>query len=177
MQQHWLSPWHKVKVKVKCTLVQALRLCTGRTAHRGSRGIALLFLDHGTRRGWGVNIMSRPLFTPRKGPVPILQEADGMKYFFRNWHYLNWPRKYLTFCKTVSFTAGNIICDQIQGRLSCTHTQTHTHTHTHIHCWFIPFNNHSSLFWTAQLVSNAVSSCCHLVLMQWTMNTHITCVW
>ena len=26
--------------KLKCTLVQALRLCTGRTAHRGSRGIA-----------------------------------------------------------------------------------------------------------------------------------------
>jgi len=24
--------------------------CTGRTAHRGSRGIALLFHDHGTRR-------------------------------------------------------------------------------------------------------------------------------
>ena len=42
------------KVKVKCTLVQALRLCTGRTAHRGSRGIALPFHYHGTRRGWGV---------------------------------------------------------------------------------------------------------------------------
>jgi len=40
----------KVKGKVKCTLVQALRLYTGRTAHRGSRGIALLFLDHGTKR-------------------------------------------------------------------------------------------------------------------------------
>jgi hypothetical protein len=40
----------KVKVKVKCTLVQALRLCTGSTAHRGRRGIALTFLDHGTRR-------------------------------------------------------------------------------------------------------------------------------
>ena len=39
------------KVKVKCTLVQALNLCTGRTAHRKSRGIPLLFLDHGTRRG------------------------------------------------------------------------------------------------------------------------------
>ena len=39
------------KVKVKVTLVQALRLCTGRTAHRGSRGIALPFHDHGTRRG------------------------------------------------------------------------------------------------------------------------------
>ena len=34
----------------KCTLVQALRICTGRAAHRGSRGIALLFLDHGTGR-------------------------------------------------------------------------------------------------------------------------------
>ena len=32
-----------VSEKVKCTIVQALRLCTGRTAHRGSRGIALLF--------------------------------------------------------------------------------------------------------------------------------------
>jgi len=38
------------KVKVKCTRLQALKLCTGRTAHRGSRGIALLFLDHGTIR-------------------------------------------------------------------------------------------------------------------------------
>jgi hypothetical protein len=38
-------------VKVKCILVQALRHCTGRTAYRGSRGKALLFQDHGTRRG------------------------------------------------------------------------------------------------------------------------------
>jgi hypothetical protein len=61
--------------KVKFTLVQALRLCTGRTPHRGSRGITLLFLDHGTRRGWGVNVTPRPLFTPGKHPVPIVQEA------------------------------------------------------------------------------------------------------
>ena len=40
-----------VKVKVKCTLVQALRLCTGRTAHRGCRGIVLIFHDHGARKG------------------------------------------------------------------------------------------------------------------------------
>jgi len=60
---------------VKSTLVQALRLCTGRTAHRGSRGIALLFHDHGTRRGWGVSITPRPLFTPGEDPVPIVQEA------------------------------------------------------------------------------------------------------
>ena len=65
----------QAKVKVKCTLVQALRLCTGRTTDRGSRGKALLFHDHGTRRGWGVSVMPRPLFTPRKDPVPIVQEA------------------------------------------------------------------------------------------------------
>jgi hypothetical protein len=63
------------KVKVKCNLVQALRLCTGRMAHRGSRGIALLFHDHSTRRGWGVSVTPRPLFTPGKDPVPIVQKA------------------------------------------------------------------------------------------------------
>jgi len=33
------------EVKVKGTLIEALRLCTGHMAHRGSRGIALLFHD------------------------------------------------------------------------------------------------------------------------------------
>jgi len=61
--------------KVRCTLVQALRLCTGRTAHRGNRGIALLFLDYGTRKGWGVSVTPRPLFTPGKDPVPIVLEG------------------------------------------------------------------------------------------------------
>jgi len=61
--------------KVKCTLVQALRLCTGRTAHRGSRGITLLFHVHGTRKWWGVSVTPRPLFTPGKDPVPIVQEV------------------------------------------------------------------------------------------------------
>ena len=67
---------HKyIAKKAKCTLVQALRLCTGHTAHRGSRGIALLFHDHGTRRGWGVSVTPWPLFTPGKDSVPIVQEA------------------------------------------------------------------------------------------------------
>jgi hypothetical protein len=47
------------KVKIKVTLVQTLRLCTGRTAHRGSRGVALLYRQrlctgctaHGGSRG------------------------------------------------------------------------------------------------------------------------------
>jgi len=68
-------PIYSYKVKVKCTLVQALRLCIGSTAHRGSRGIALLFHVHGTRRGWGVSVTPRPLFSPWKDPVPIVQEA------------------------------------------------------------------------------------------------------
>ena len=37
--------------------------------------MALLFLDHGTRRGWGVSVTPRPLFTPGKDPVPIVQDA------------------------------------------------------------------------------------------------------
>jgi hypothetical protein len=61
--------------KIKCTLVQALRLCTGRTAHRGSRGIALPFRDHGTRRGEGSE--SRPIrsLLPGENLVLIVQEA------------------------------------------------------------------------------------------------------
>ena len=44
-------------------------------AQRVGRGIALLFHDRGTRRGWVVSSMPRPHFTPGKDPVPILQEA------------------------------------------------------------------------------------------------------
>jgi hypothetical protein len=62
-------------VKVKCTLVQALRLCTGHTAHRGSRGIAITFHDQGTRRGWEVSVTPRSLLNPGKEPVSIVQEA------------------------------------------------------------------------------------------------------
>ena len=60
---------------VKCSLEQALRLCTGRTAHRVGRGIALLFPDHCTRRGWGVSVTPRLFFTPGKDSLPIVQEA------------------------------------------------------------------------------------------------------
>jgi hypothetical protein len=46
-----LRPAGHVQVKIKVTLVQALRLCKGRTAHRGSRGIALLFYDQWHYKG------------------------------------------------------------------------------------------------------------------------------
>jgi len=48
--------------KKKCTLVQAVQ------PRGGSRGIALLFHDHGTRKGWGVSVTPRPLFTPGERP-------------------------------------------------------------------------------------------------------------
>ena len=72
---NWVYNIDAGKVKVKITLVQALRLCTDRTVHRGGRGIALPFHDHGTRRGWGVSVTPRPFFTAGKDPVPIVQEA------------------------------------------------------------------------------------------------------
>ena len=55
--------------KLKCTLVQALRLCIGRTAHRGSRGIALPFHDHGTRTGVRGQIHAPAVLYPRERPV------------------------------------------------------------------------------------------------------------
>jgi len=51
---------------VKCTVVQALWLLTGRTALRESRGIALLFLNHGTRRGDGSASRPDRSLTPGK---------------------------------------------------------------------------------------------------------------
>jgi len=44
-------------------------------AQRVGRGIALLFHDRGTRRGWVVSSTLRPHFTPEKESVPFLQEA------------------------------------------------------------------------------------------------------
>ena len=64
-------------IKVKCTLVQALRLCTGRTAHRGSRGIALPFHDHGTRRGWGSASRSGRSLPPGKIRYPLYRRLGG----------------------------------------------------------------------------------------------------
>jgi len=44
-------------------------------AQRVGRGIALLFHDCSTRKGWVVSSTARPHFTPGEDPVPILQAA------------------------------------------------------------------------------------------------------
>ena len=62
---------------VKFTLVQALRPCTGHRARRGSRGIALHFHDHGTRRGWGVSVTPKPIFTPGKTRYLLYRRLGG----------------------------------------------------------------------------------------------------
>jgi len=69
--------WATGPTMVKCTLIEALRLCPGSRAHRGNRGTALLFLGHGTSRGWGVSVTSRPLFTPGKTRYPFYRRLGG----------------------------------------------------------------------------------------------------
>ena len=94
--------------KIKVTLVQALRLCTGRTAHRGSRGIAPHFHEHGTRRRWVVSVTHRPLFTPEKDPVPILQEAGWAPVpVWTGWENLMLVR-YLKWIFLYFFCRGNL---------------------------------------------------------------------
>ena len=68
---YWLSyPPHIARsIKGKVIPLQV------RCGPRVSRGIALLFHDRGTRRGWVVSSKPRPHFTPGKDPVPILQEV------------------------------------------------------------------------------------------------------
>ena len=65
-----------IKIKVKWS-----RYRPGVTQRVG-RGIALLFHDRGTRRGWVVSPTHRPHFTLRKDPVPILQEAGWAPWPF-----------------------------------------------------------------------------------------------
>jgi hypothetical protein len=71
----------KMKIHNSCYYVYIKKLKFSRyrpgVAQRVGRGIrvALLFHDRGTRRGWVVSNRPRLHFTPRKDPVPILQEA------------------------------------------------------------------------------------------------------
>jgi hypothetical protein len=66
--------WRKVCFVMQAVMVKWSRYRPG-VAQKVGRGIALLFHDRGTRRGWVVSSTPRPHFTPGKDPVPILQEA------------------------------------------------------------------------------------------------------
>jgi hypothetical protein len=63
---------------ISAPLVQALRLCTGRTAHRGNRGIALLFGDQRHYKG----VMSQShapaaLYPQGKTRYPLYKRLGG----------------------------------------------------------------------------------------------------
>ena len=55
--------------------MQALRRCTGRTAHRGSRGI--LFLDHGIEGGEGSMSSPGRYLPPGKSRYPLYRRMGG----------------------------------------------------------------------------------------------------
>ena len=88
---------------------------------RVGRGIALLFHDRGTRRGWVVSSAPRPHFTPGKYPVPILQEAG----------WATGP----VWTGGKSRPHRNSIPDRPARSQSHILTHTHTHTHTHIYIY------------------------------------------
>ena len=64
-------------LKVNCTLVQALRLCTGRTTHRGSRGLALLFLDQALEGDEGSASRAGRSLPPGKTRYPFYRRLGG----------------------------------------------------------------------------------------------------
>jgi len=69
-----ITIWIEVQKKLKLNVKRCSRYRSG-VAQRVGTGIALLFHDRGTRRGWVVSSTPRPHFTTGKDPVPILQEA------------------------------------------------------------------------------------------------------
>jgi hypothetical protein len=81
-------PHMQVKIKGKvhpCTGTEALYRLHSPKRIAGSRDIALPFHDHGTRGGCGVSVTPRPLFTPGKDPVPIVQDSyTGSSYIQLN---------------------------------------------------------------------------------------------
>ena len=71
-------PWNSImKIEIrKVKKVKWYRYRPG-VAQRVGRGIALLFHDRGTRRGWVVSSTPRPHFTPGKPRYPFYRRLGG----------------------------------------------------------------------------------------------------
>ena len=65
------------KEKIKCALVQGLRLWTGRTAHRGSRGILYPFLTTALEGGEGSASLPGRFLAPGKTRDPLYRRLGG----------------------------------------------------------------------------------------------------
>ena len=100
-------------------------------AQRVGRGIALLFHDRGTRRGWVVSSTPRPHFTPGKHRVPILQEARWVTGPVWTGRKISSPPG---FDLGPSSPQSVAIPTELPGPLVLIWQPTfHTHTHKHIH--------------------------------------------
>jgi len=62
-----------IEVKVKCSRYRPA------VAQRVGRGIALLFHDRGTRRGWVVSSTPRPHFIQGKTQYPLYRRLSGLQ--------------------------------------------------------------------------------------------------
>ena len=107
-------------------------------AQRVGRGIALLLHDRGTRRGWVVSVTPRPLFTPGKDLVPILQEAGwtpgpvwtcGKSRPHRN----SIPNRPARSSVTIPTELPDPHIIHIYIYSMYTHPRTHARTHKHIY--------------------------------------------
>ena len=102
---------------------------------RVGRGVALLFHDRGTRRGWMVSSTPRPRFTPEKDPVPILQDAGWAPGPVWTGGKSRPHRDSIPDRPTIS---------QSLYRLS--YRPTHTNTHTHIYKQYFIYRKYSYMF-------------------------------
>jgi len=107
---------------------------------RVGRVITLLFHDRGTRRGWVVSNTPRPLFTPRKDPVPILQETG-------------WATRPV-------WKGGKSRPHRIRSRavqplvsryIEWSSRPTHTHTYVYIYAYIYMYIRHTSWWWATNV--------------------------
>ena len=108
--------------KVKCTLVQALRLCTGCTAHRGSRGIALLFHDQRILEG-GEGSASRPgrSLPPGTTRYPLYRRLGGLQGWSGQMRKISPP----TGIRSPDRPVRKVKCTLVQALRLCTGRTTH----------------------------------------------------
>ena len=102
------------------------------------RGIALLFHDRGTWRGWVVSSTPWPHYIPGIDPVPILQEAGwapGPVWTGGN------SRPHRDSIPDRPARSSVAIPTELPGPHTHTHTHTHTQTYIYIYIYIYIYNS------------------------------------
>jgi len=97
-------------------------------AQRVGRGIALLFHDCGTGRGWVVSSTPRPHFIPGKTRYPFYRRLGGPQG-------RSGLAENLVPTGIRSRTVRHVVSRYTDWATRCPPTHTHTHTHTHIYIY------------------------------------------